>query len=131
MEISKKDYVKQHLAPINKELNTHGGKESKIKLTALKPAQIEFLYDLMTLHLEEYKDFARREIQDFHSEDMKRLRFTPSPDYKLLVHVHGITIPEAFDENVGWELLIGRSFFGSTQMVLTMKGWNIDDQAIV
>ncbi len=42
MEISKRDYVKTHLAPINKELNKHGGLENKIKLTRLNPAQIDF-----------------------------------------------------------------------------------------
>lgn len=132
MEISKRDYIKAHLAPINKQLNKHGGLENKIKLTKLTPEQVDFLHDLMTQHLDGFMDFAGAEILDFHSVDLERfIKNPPYEDWKLPVEIHGITLPEKYEGDCEWELLIGRTWFGATQMVLTMKGWEIADQAIV
>ena len=33
METSKRDYVKEHLSPMNRMLNKHGGRENKIGIT--------------------------------------------------------------------------------------------------
>lgn len=129
MDKIKRDYVKTNLSPLNKILNKHGGPDNKIKLTKLKPDQIDFLYELMTVHLEGFIEYARGEILDFHHEDFKR--FLHLPDFKFVVEIHGITLPENFEEGCEWELQIGRTWFGGTQMGLIMKGWEIDDQYIV
>ncbi len=83
----------------------------------------------MTQHLEGYIDLARAEIADFHHEDMQR--FQHLPNFKLPLEIHGITLPEKFEDGCEWKLLIGRTWFGATQMVLTIKGWEVADQAIV
>ncbi len=129
MEISKRDYVKANLSPLNKQLNKHGGLENKIKLTKLKPDQVDFLYEMMTQHLDGYIEYARAEILDFHHEDFKR--YLHLPDFKVAVEIHGITLPEKIGPDCEWELQIGRTWFGGTQMGLIMKGWEIDDQYIV
>ncbi|MCW4468137.1 hypothetical protein OGH69_04095 [Flavobacterium sp. MFBS3-15] len=132
MDTIKRDYVKANLSPLNKILNKHGGLENKIKLTKLKTDQIDFLYELMTQHMEEYIEYAREEIFDFHREELQR--YLDMPQYKnwqLPVEIHGIKLPEKFEEGCEWELQIGRTWFGGTQMGLMMKGWEIDDQYIV
>lgn len=132
METTKRDYVKANLSPLNKILNKHGGLENKIKLTKLKPDQIDFLYELMTQRMEGYIEYAREEIFDFHREELQR--YLDMPQYKnwqLPVEIHGIKLPEKFEEGCEWELQIGRTWFGGTQMGLIMKGWEIDDQYIV
>lgn len=132
METTKRDYIKANLSPLNKQLNKHGGLENKIKLTKLKPDQIDFLYELMTQRLEGYIEYAREEIFDFHREELQRYLDMPQyKDWKLPVEIHGITLPEKFEEGYEWELQIGRTWFGGTQMGLIMKGWEIDDQYIV
>lgn len=132
METTKRDYVKANLSPLNKILNKHGGLENKIKLTKLKPDQIDFLYELMTQRMEGYIEYGREEIFDFHREELQR--YLDMPQYKnwqLPVEIHGIKLPEKFEEGCEWELQIGRTWFGGTQMGLIMKGWEIDDQYIV
>jgi|GEM_PF-2312799 len=132
MDTTKRDYVKANLSPLNKILNKHGGLENKIKLTKLKPDQIDFLYELMTHHLDGYIEYAREEIFDFHREELQR--YLDMPQYKnwqLPVEIHGIKLPENSEEGCEWELQIGRTWFGGTQMGLIMKGWEIDDQYIV
>ncbi|MCQ4142335.1 hypothetical protein [Chryseobacterium sp. EO14] len=42
MSSTKRDELKKLLAPINKELRTHGGNENKIKLTGLKEGHIGY-----------------------------------------------------------------------------------------
>lgn len=132
MDTTKRDYVKANLSPLNKQLNKHGGLENKIKLAKLKPGQVDFLYELMTEHLEGYIEYAREDIFDFHREEMQRfINNPPYEGWKLPVEIHGIILPENFDGAFEWELQIGRTWFGGTQKGLIMKGWEIDDEYIV
>ncbi|AWH84719.1 hypothetical protein HYN59_06105 [Flavobacterium album] len=132
MNTTKRDYVKANLSPLNKILNKHGGLENKIKLTKLKPDQIDFLYELMMVHLEGYIEYAREAIFDFHREELQRYLDMPQyKDWKMPVEIHGIKLPEKFEAGCEWELQIGRPWFGATQMGLIMKGWEIDDEYIV
>lgn len=132
MDTTKREYIKANLSPLNKQLNKHGGLENKIKLTKLQPSQVEFLYELMTQRIEGCIEFAREEILDFHREELQRYLDMPQyKDWKPPVEIHGITLPEKFEDDFEWELQIGQTRFGGTQMGLIMKGWEIDDQYIV
>lgn len=126
MSITKRDELKKLLAPINKELRTHGGNENKIKLTGLKERHIDFLLELINVHLEKYKDFARADLEDLHAEDIKGL-----VNYKMPVNIHKIDLPERFSDPVSWEIAIGRLRFGSTQVILEINNWEITDSTLV
>lgn len=126
MSSTKRDELKKLLAPINKELRTHGGNENKIKLTKLKEEHIDFLLELLNVHLEKYKDFARADLEDFHAEDIKGL-----VNYKMPVNIHEIDLPESFSDPVSWKIVIGRLRFGSTQVILEINNWEITDSTLV
>jgi len=121
----KREELKKLLSPINKELRIHGGNENTVKITKLKAAQIDFLLDLINVHLDDYKTFARTKLEEFHADDIKLV------NYKMPVSIHKITLPENEDENYTWELIIGRLRFGSTEIILDMKKWEIIDYTVV
>lgn len=122
----KREELKKLLSPINKELRIHGGNENTVKITKLKAAQIDFLLELLNVHLDDYKTFARTKLEEFHAEDIKTL-----VNYKMPVSIHKITLPENDDENSTWELIIGRLRFGSTEIILDLKKWEIIDDTLV
>jgi hypothetical protein len=121
----KREELKKLLSSINKELRIHGGNENTIKITKLKAAQIDFLLELLTVHLDDYKTFARTKLEEFHADDIKLV------NYKMPVSIHKITLPENEEENCTWELIIGRLKFGSTEIILDMKKWEIIDDTVV
>lgn len=120
----KREELKKLLSPINKELRIHGGNENTIKITKLKAAQIDFLLELITVHLDNYKTFARTKLEEFHADDIKLV------NYKMPVSIHKITLPEN-EEDCIWELIIGRLRFGSTEIILDLKNWEIIDDTLV
>jgi hypothetical protein len=122
----KREELKKLLSPINKELRIHGGNENTVKITKLKAEQIDFLLELLNVHLDDYKTFARTKLEEFHAEDIKTL-----VNYKMPVSIHKITLPENDDENCIWELIIGRLRFGSTEIILDLKKWEIIDDTLV
>ncbi|WP_447636011.1 hypothetical protein [Flavobacterium microcysteis] len=121
----KREELKKLLSPINKELRVHGGNDSTVKITKLKAAQIDFLLELIKVHLDDYKTFARTKLEEFHAEDIKLV------NYKMPVSIHKITLPENEEENCTWELIIGRLRFGSTEIILDLKKWEIIDDTLV
>jgi hypothetical protein len=121
----KREELKKLLSPINKELRIHGGNENTVKITKLKTVQIDFLLKLLNIHLDDYKTFARTKLEEFHAEDIKLV------NYKMPVSIHKITLPENDDENCTWELIIGRLKFGSTEIILNLKNWEIIDYTLV
>lgn len=124
MDREKREELKQKLSPINKELRKHGGNNNRIKISQLKDDQLIFLYELLNSHLENYRELAKKDLENFFEEEFKN-----NPYFKILAEVGSIQIPEK--QNDKWELEICRSVFGTEVVVFEIKEWEVLDKGLV
>lgn len=123
---NKREALKALLPTINPELKKHGGSDNTLKITKLNPAQIEFLYELLTAHLETYRNFVVEQLIAFAKANSPQLT-----NLKMLAHVHQISLPTSFEGDFEWEIILGKVSFGSTQVILSMKKWEIANHTLV
>ncbi len=123
---NKREALKALLPTINPELKKHGGSDNTLKITKLKPAQIEFLYELLTTHLETYRNFVVEQLIEFAKANSPQIN-----KLKTLAHVHQISLPTSFEGDFEWEIILGKVSFGSTQVILSMKKWEIANHTLV
>lgn len=126
MDITKREALKQLLPTINPELKKHGGSDNTIKITKLNPVQIDFLHELLTVHLEKYRNFVVEKLVEFTKANSPQLS-----NLKTIAHVHQISLPTTFEGDFSWEIILGKVSFGSTQVILSMKKWEIIDSVLV